>query len=294
MDIKEEYKFDLSIIIVSYNTRALIIKCIESIYKYTEDLVIEIIVSDNASSDNTAVTIENKYPNVYILQNGENLGFAAANNKALKLCRGRFILFLNPDITLNEPVFKKIIDFYEKNEDAGLVGCKLINPDGSFQKSFASDFPNLINRFMEAIYAEKLINKFCRFDQINNECRKVAALAGACILIKKDLIEKSGGFDVSFFMYCEDIDLSFRITRMGYKNYYLGNLKMLHNQGACVKKNKRSYFEKVLTKESVYKYFIKHRGRIAGEFYKLLMIISGLVRLIVLFSVIPVTRVFGI
>lgn len=287
-------EYDLSIIIVSYNSCSLIVKCIESIYKFSENLKIQIIISDNASSDNTVDTIEKKYHDVYIIKNNRNLGFAKANNGAIKYCKGRFVLFLNPDITLIEPVFKKMIKFLETNDDAGLVGCKLINPDGSIQKSFFETFPTLTNRFLDAIYVEKLVNKYSHHDKINDDSRKVAGITGACMLLRKNLIDELGGFDESFFMYCEDVDLSFRVKQMGYNIYYLEDIAILHHLGASGKKRKRSYFEKVLTKESVYRFFIKHHGRAKAVLYRFLMIIGSILRLTILFSLVPITQILGV
>lgn len=286
-------KYDLSIIIVSYNTCSLIVKCIESIYKFSENLTIQILVSDNASSDNTVETLENAFPEVSILKNSRNLGFAAANNRAINYSKGRFVLFLNPDIIVVEPVFKKMIEFLETNEDAGIVGCKLLNSDGSIQKSFFDNFPTLTNRFLEAIYMEKLFDKQSRHVAIFNTSKKVAAIVGACILMRKELIEELGGFDESFFMYCEDMDLNYRVQKLGYNIYFLGNIVMFHYQGAS-SKVKKSYFEKVLTKESVYKYFLKHYGKTRATLYKFSMVAGSIFRLIALLTWVPITKILGI
>ena len=289
-----KYKYDLSIIIVSYNTCSLIIKCVESIYKFSENLRIQIIVSDNGSSDNTVKILEKRFPDVNILKNNRNLGFAVANNRAIHYCEGRFVLFLNPDIILIEPVFTKAIQFLEEKQDAGLVGCKLINPDMSIQKSFHTSFPTLTNKFLEAIYVEKLLDNYTPYNQKNTSIKKVASITGAFIFAKIDLIKELGGFDECFFMYCEDIDLSFRVTQMGYSNYYLHNISVHHYLGASTKKNRKSYFGKVLQKESAYKYFMKHQGKPSALIYRILMVIGAIIRLIVLLALWPFIRVLKV
>lgn len=285
-------KYDLSIIIVSYNTCSLIIKCIESIYEFSENLTIQIVVSDNASSDNTVKILETRFPDVFILKNGRNLGFAAANNRAINFAKGRFILFLNPDILLLEPVFRKMIEFLETNNNAGMVGCKLLNSDGSTQGSFFKNFPTLTNRFLDIIYMEKLFEKKNRNESSNRSAEKVAAIAGACMFMRRSLIEDLGGFDESFFMYCEDIDLSHRVHQLGYNIYFLGYLKMLHYQGES-SKIKGSYFEKVLTKESVYTYFFKHYGKTKATLYKFSIAVGSIFRLLLLLTWVPFTRILG-
>lgn len=291
---RDKYKYDLSIIIVSYNTCSLIVKCIESIYKFAENLLIQIIVSDNASSDDTVETIEKKFPEVFILQNGRNIGFGAANNRAINYCKGRFVLFLNPDIILLEPSFKRMLEFLDKTPDAGIVGCKLINPDGSIQKSFHKFFPTLINRFLESIYFEKLMDKCSSYQTKTDDIMNVAAIVGACMLLKEELLRKVGGFDELFFMYCEDIDVCYRVRQMGYDIYYLGNIVMLHYLGASAKKNRQSYFTKVLTKESVYQFFKKHHGKVKAILYRILMIIGATTRLLILLPLVFFRKILPI
>jgi len=292
MEKKTSNEYDLSIVIVSYNCCQLITKCIESIYQFTENLRIQIIVSDNNSKDNTIETIEDKFPKVIILKNGANLGFGAANNRALTFCQGPFILFLNPDIIFIEPVLTKIIEFMQKHEEAGLVGCKLVNPDNSIQKSFLNAFPTLTNRFLEAIYVEKLLNKYKK--PIKDDIKNVAAIVGACMFTRKHLIKKLNGFDESYFMYCEDIDLCYRVKQIGYNIYYFNNFAMFHHLGATTKKNKKSYFSKVLIKESVYKYFAKHHGKMNAELYRILMILGAIIRLWMLLILGPFNKVLQI
>jgi len=280
-----KYEYDLSIVIVSYNTCAILVRCIDSIYQYSQNLSIQIIVSDNASSDHSIETISNRFPDIIIVQNEKNLGFGRANNRAIPFCTGRFILFLNPDVILVEPVLNKMLNFIEETDDAGAVGCKLVNLDGSFQRSYYESDPTLANRFFEAIYIEKLIQKLRHLHTRRNYTARVAAITGACIFIRYTLVSRLGGFDETFFMYCEDIDLCYRIKKLGYNIYYLGNLKMIHYGGAATENNKPSYFTKVLTRDSVYKYFLKHYGRPKAFLYRVSMIVAAIFRLTVLLPI---------
>lgn len=282
--------FDVSIIIVSYNSMPYILQCIESIYKYSENVTLQILVSDNGSLDDTVQSLGKSFPEVLVLKNEKNLGFAAANNRALAAAAGRFVLFLNPDIILLEPVFKKVIVFFERHPDAGMLGCKLVNQDGSVQHSSFQTFPTLTNRFLEAVYIEKLFDKLSA--KVVHTNHKVAALVGACMFMRRELILHIGGFDELFFMYCEDIDLSYRVHQLDYSIYFLGTVKLLHYGGASSSK-KQSYFEKVLTKESVYKYFLKHHGKIKAVLYKVLMLCASSFRLFILVTIVPLSKVWG-
>jgi GT2 family glycosyltransferase len=285
---------DLSIIIVSYNTCFILVKCIESIYKYSENLKIQIIISDNASTDDTVETITKKFSSLTIIKNKKNLGFGRANNRAIPFCKGRFILFLNPDVILVEPVFRKMLNFIYETNDAGAVGCRLVNLDGSFQKSYYDTYPTLTNRFLDAMYIEKLIHQLRPLNIKRNAILKVAGITGACILVSRDLLDRLGGFDEQFFMYCEDIDFCYRMKQLGYNVYYLGNMKMIHSLGAITKNNKASYFTKVLTKDSVHKYFLKHSGRPKAIIYKVSMLVAAIFRLTVLLPLWLVSRVVQI
>jgi GT2 family glycosyltransferase len=282
---------DLTVIIVSYNSCTVLFHCIDSIFHFSEGLAIQIIVSDNASKDGTAVTLQQEYPSVTFIQNGENLGFAAANNRALAFAKGRYILFLNPDTLLFEAIFRKMIDFLDTHPDAGILGCTLLNPDETIQKSYFDTLPTLTNRFFEALYLEKFFDRH-NYSLRVKERRQVAALVGACILISRTLAERLHGFDESFFMYCEDMDLSCRVRTLGYAVYYLGDIALYHIQGVCGR-TKQSYFEKVMTKESVYCYFLKHSGQTKASIYKFSMAVASLFRLFVLFTWVPLSKMFG-
>ncbi len=275
-----------TIIIVSYNTCNLLVKCIESIYQYRENFRLQIIVVDNASSDGTIEVLEKKFSEIELIKNSINVGFATANNQALEYIRGDYVLFLNSDVLFMSPVFRTVEDFFVDHPDAGLVGCKLINLNGRVQKSFSYNLPSLFNRFLDVFYFEKMWNLISDDYESIITPIEVASVDGACMFLKKDLVKKLMGFDTHFFMYCEDVDLCYRVAQTGYKVFYLGQCLMFHFHGASSQKNKRTYFAKVLTTASVYYYFNKHYNRFAAEMYRLIMGMGSCFRclLLIIFS----------
>lgn len=222
---------DLSIIIVSYNTKKLLEECLESIEGKEEDNP-EIIVVDNASSDNSAEFIKQKYKNIRLLENKENLGFSKANNQGIKIAKGEYILLLNSDTLTNEKSLESLIDFAKKHADAGVIGARLLNDDKSVQPS-VFHLPSIFGAFKE--YWLNIQGSFEKYIPKGNEPVEVEAVVGAVMLIPKKVIEKVGLLDEKYFMYFEDLDYCRRVKRAGYKIYYLPEAKIIHHHGSSGK-----------------------------------------------------------
>jgi hypothetical protein len=205
---------DLSIIIVSYNTADLIGVCISSI-ESVDGHRKEIFVVDNASTDGTVESVRRDFPSINVIANRTNLGFAAANNHALPLCRGKYILLLNPDMEFLPSTFRFITSYMEANPRVGLAGVKLINPDGSPQESFSREYPGQKHTASE----------------LKNLQGSIAWVLGAGMVIRAALIKKLGGFDEDFFVYGEDQDLCLRIRKAGYEIGYIDTALMVHLGG---------------------------------------------------------------
>ncbi len=202
---------DLSIVIVSYNTRDLIGTCLDSILN-TNGSEKEVIIVDNASTDGSAEAIRNNYPSIHLITNETNRGFAAANNQALKLSKGRYIFFLNPDTEYLPSTFQYMISFMDQNPHIGLAGVKMINPDGTPQESFSRHYPGQSETSTELLGLKG----------------NLAWVLGAGMVARAELLKRTGGFNEDFFVYGEDQDLCLNIRKMGYEIGFLDFIVVVH------------------------------------------------------------------
>lgn len=224
----------LSVIILNYNVSAFLDLCLQSVEAAITNLNAEIIVVDNHSPDDSCQMVLQKYPKVKLIANSENFGFSKGNNMGVKQALGDYVCILNPDTMVPEDAFEQLLSFSDQQEKLGIVGCKLIDGAGNFLPESKRNVPTLWNAFKKLIgwskdyYAEK-INL--------NDSGEVDILVGAFMLMKRNLYIQLNGFDEDFFMYGEDVDLSFRAQKAGFKNWYIGNLSVLHFKGESTLKN---------------------------------------------------------
>lgn len=234
---------DLSIIIVNYNVKEFLLNSLKSLKDATKDLSTEIIVVDNASEDGSVEAVKRKFPIVKLIVNKDNIGFGAANNLALEKSSGKFIVFLNPDTIVKEDTFTTLIKFFDEKPDAGMAGCKVLNPDGSLQLACRRGFPGPWTTFTKLTGLSALFPKSKLFARYNltyldeNKTYEVDAISGAFMMMKREAYEKVGGFDPVFFMYGEDLDLCYRIQQAGYKVYYVHTTKIIHYKGESTKRS---------------------------------------------------------
>ncbi|MBU1625783.1 glycosyltransferase family 2 protein [bacterium] len=230
---------DVSVIIVNTNEKALILNCLRSIYEKSQDIGFEIFVVDNASSDGSVEAIKEQNPKVNVIENKENLGFSAACNQPTYLCKGRNILFLNPDTLVLDNALKNMSDFLDHNPKVGAVGCKLLNIDGSLQPSCRNFLTNR-NLLLQHIlpwrklfpnYAGKLILEYWDHDHI----REVDWIIGACLMVKKHVIDEVGLKDENFFMFHEETDWCYRSKLKGWKTVFLPTSSIIHFGGHTTK-----------------------------------------------------------
>jgi GT2 family glycosyltransferase len=273
---------DLSICIVNWNGKEVLKKCLLSIDQHKEDLIVEIIIVDNASSDNSVEMIEKEFPEAILIKSDTNLGYGKANNIAIKRSRGKNILILNPDILIREPIFREMIQYLKCHPDVGCVGCKLINIDGSIQKSYHKSFPTPYSEFKQGMLINRLYDIIPRRNGKSQGNIKVSWLVGACMMFRNEVLETLGGFDDMYFMYGEDIDLCYRIYQLGYKIIYLDSLKMTHYHAFASGKKKKKYFSAVLQRESIYRFMKAHYNSISVVLYRLVWILSGIFRVVLL------------
>jgi len=224
---------DISVVIVSWNVKDFLRKCLSSIYRFTEGLDFEVFVVDNNSSDNTAAMVKEEFPQVRLIANQENLGFSRANNLALNKCAGRYILFLNPDTELIENSLKMMAEFMGAHPEVTALGCKLVFPDGSLQHSsryFPSPFTDLMeNLYLDAIFPYSgFFNRYKMGFWSHDRMREIDVPYGACLLVRKETLDKIGFFDERFFMYYDEIDLCYRIKKARGKIYFVPDIKVVH------------------------------------------------------------------
>ena len=252
----------LSIIIVSYNVRYLLEHCLRSVYDAVNNIEAEVFVIDNASRDGSLSYLKPLFPSFQFIANNKNEGFSRANNQGLKMSSGQYILFLNPDTLLPQDCFTKCIAFMDGHPDAGALGVKMVNGKGIYLKESKRGFPSPAVSFWKLsgitglFPRSKYFAKYYMGHLSENESRIVEVLCGAFFFVKKEVIDKTGGFDERFFMYAEDIDLSFRILQAGYNNYYFPGVTITHYKGESTKKDFKyvSLFYKAMS-QFVKKYY---------------------------------------
>jgi hypothetical protein len=234
---------DLSIIIVNYNVKEFLQNLLHSIDKAAQNITHEIIIVDNASDDGSIEFLQQKFPKVKLIINKENLGFGKANNIGMKVARGRYFLLLNPDTLLSENLLQEMTTFLDKTIEAGMAGCKILNPDGTLQLACRRSFPGPWTSFCKVTGLSTLFPKRKIFAHYNltyldeNQTYEVDAISGSFMMMRKEVYEKTGGFDEDFFMYGEDLDLCYRIQKEGYKVFYVHSAQIIHYKGESTKRS---------------------------------------------------------
>ena len=227
----------LSVIIVNYNVKRYLELCLLSVGKAISEIQAEIIVIDNCSTDGSREYLPLVFKEVSFIFNSENKGFAKACNQGIKVSTGKYVLFLNPDTILMEDSLKKCIDFFETHTNAGAIGVRMINEQGKFLKESKRGFPSPSTSFYKLFGLAAIFPGSKYFDRYNaghlkeKENNPVDVLSGAFMMIRRNVLEQVGYFDEQFFMYGEDIDLSYRIKKAGFQNYYLGEISINHLKG---------------------------------------------------------------
>ena len=256
----------LSVIIVNYNVKYFLEQCLCSVQKAitSSGIDAEVIVIDNQSHDNSIAYLRPFFPCVTFVINDQNIGFTRACNQGFKLSSGKYVLFLNPDTIVPEDCFSKCLAFFEANEDAGAVGVKMLDGHGRLLKESKRAFPSPLTSLFKLFGFARLFPKSRIFSEYHlghldeNKNQEVDVLAGAFMMTRRNLMDGLNGFDETFFMYGEDVDLSYRIQKMGYKNYYLAESSILHFKGESTRKGSLNYVRVFYSAMSIF--VRKHYG----------------------------------
>ncbi|HKL07931.1 MAG TPA: glycosyltransferase [Bacteroidales bacterium] len=237
----------LSVIIVNYNVKHFLEQCLLSVYKALENIPSEVFVVDNNSVDGSCALVKERFPKVKQIENKKNYGFSYANNQAIKKASGEYILLLNPDTVVEEDTFSKCIRFMDTTPETGGLSVKMIDGKGRFLPESKRSLPTPAVAFYKIFGLSKLVPKskiFARYHLghlRNDEMNEIEILPGAFMFLRKKALEKAGLLDETFFMYGEDIDLSYRITKAGFKNFYFPETTIIHYKGESTKKGSLNY-----------------------------------------------------
>lgn len=237
----------LSIVIVNYNVEYFLEQCLYSVRRALQGIEGEVFVVDNNSVDGSLKMLAQKFPEVKVIANKENVGFSRANNQAIRISTGEYVLLLNPDTVVEDDTFAKCIDFMDSHPDAGGLGVKMVDGKGNFLPESKRGLPTPAAAFYKMFGLAKLFPHSKRFAHYymghlsNDETNECEILAGAYMLMRRETLDKVGLLDETFFMYGEDIDLSYRITQGGYKNYYFPETRIIHYKGESTKKTSVNY-----------------------------------------------------
>jgi len=276
----------LSVIIVNYNVKYFLEQALLSVQKAAAQVQgeVEVFVVDNNSKDASVEMVQEKFDWVKLIANKTNTGFATANNQAIKQSIGEYLLLLNPDTVIEEDTFSKIIQFMDANAQAGALGVKMIDGAGNFLPESKRGLPTPMVAFYKVFGLSSLFPKSKRFNKYHlgylspEETNEVEVLSGAFMLLRKSVIDEIGGLDETFFMYGEDIDLSYRVLQAGYKNYYFPETTIIHYKGESTKKGSLNYVKMFYNAMSIFakKHYSGGSASIFNFFIQIAIIIRGI------------------
>jgi hypothetical protein len=265
---------DLSIVILNWNVRDLLRQCLKSVYTVRSMLSTEVIVVDNASSDDSVAMVRAEFPDVRLMVNAANRGYTGGNNDGIAASTGRYVLILNPDTQVIGDALSTLVTYAEAHPDVGVVAPQLLNPDGSVQPS-RRRFPTLTTALFESTWLQSIaprgvLRDYYMLDRSDDETLQVDWAVGACLLVRREVIDQVGPLDEGFFMYSEELDWCRRIKQAGWKIVYLPKAQVIHHMGKSseqVVAQRHIYFQ-----TSKVRYFRKHHGKGAAGFLRIALL----------------------
>ena len=251
----------LSVIIVNWNTRDLTLQSLRTFYEHAPACEFEVILIDNDSSDDSVKKIKEQFPQVTLVENDDNLGFGKANNQGMRMARGEYIFLLNSDVIVLEGGVQRLVDYLDQHKDVTMVGPRLLNEDRTFQLACRRGLPNPMNSFMYLFGLSKIVkskgaSSYKKEHDDPNVTEPVDAISGAAMMFRRIVFEKTGGFDETFFMYGEDLDLCKQVQDNGWKTVYVADAQIVHlGGGSSAKRRTKSLINFY---ESMWIYYKKH------------------------------------
>lgn len=275
----------ISVIIVNYNVKYFLEVCLHSVLRATNGFDAEVIVVDNNSTDGSMQMVAEKFPTVIRIENKDNAGFGKANNQGVAIAKGEYILFLNPDTVMPEDFFTKTIGYMDAHPEAGSIGPKLLDGKGQFAPDGKKSFPSLSVAIFKTTGINKVFSKSPYFNKYyavhigDDETAAVDVLSGCCMLVRTSVLPKIGGaFDEDYFMYCEDVDLSYRIQKAGYQNIYFPEATLIHYKGESTRKATLSYVR--IFNEALSTFVRKHYSKGNAQLFTIFINIGIVLRAI--------------
>lgn len=277
---------DISVIIVNWNSKDFLRKCIRSLDEQTRGVSMEIVVLDSGSFDGCGEMLAREFPRVRFIQSDKNLGFARGNNQAAGSATGRFLVFLNPDTELRGPALNKLFEAAVSLPKAGVLGAHLLNSDGTVQTSCLQSFPTIANQMLDAEMFRKWFPRSRLWGMAAlyakaSEPAEVEGISGACLMTPRPLFEQLGGFNEDYFMYYEDMDYCLKIQKAGWKNYYVPAAVIVHHGGKS-SGGEYSRFSSVMMAESGWRFFRTHRGAAQAGMFRACLAVKAIARTCVL------------
>ena len=266
---------DVSIIIVNWNSAAYVQACVRSIYQHTRDVRFEIIVVDSGSFDDCGGMLAREHPQVRFIQSDKNVGFAKSNNLAARGAEGRFLLFLNPDTEVRGPALHKLFDAATALPDAGALGARLLNSDGTLQTSCLQAFPTIANQVLDADLLRKWFPQArvwgtaALYAKTTDPIR-VEGISGACLMTPRAVFDRVGGFSEDYFMYYEDMDYCLKVRKAGRNNYFVPAAEVVHHGGKS-SGGDYSRTASVVMAESGWRFFLAQHGRVYAALFRACM-----------------------
>lgn len=273
--------YDLSICIVNWNGAHLLEPCLRSIFEQPSQTSFEVIVVDNGSTDDSLAMLQREFSQVKVRVNQENVGFTRANNQAFQIAQGRYLLMLNNDTLVKPGALTHLVAFMDDHPEAGIVGCRLLNPDGSLQPS-CWPFPTVRSMLFRALYLDKLFPRshwagayYAAWE--HDAVREVDVVMGCCLLVRRQVLDQVGPLDEGFFIYWEETDWCRRAKQQGWQVLFTPQAEVVHFGGQTTRSHSATM--RLIYHQSRQRYFRKHHGRLVGAQVRLLSIIETGLRL---------------
>jgi GT2 family glycosyltransferase len=277
----------LSILCVNWNSLCYLRACIGSIYQNAPHIPFEIVVVDNASPEGGIDTLQELYPDIRLIKSDRNLGFAGANNLGFRYCSGDYVLLLNPDTEIIGGALDLMLDQLRNTPDAGIVGCKLLNSDMTVSTTSIQKFPTIINQILTAEWLR------LRFPDLSlwsigplfrpvQSAIQVDVIPGACMMLKRVVFEQVGLLSEDYFMYAEDIDLNYKVRKVGLASYYVGAAEVVHHGGKSSTQQPASQWSTIMVHRAMVRYFRKSRGAAYSVAYRIAIGCAACFRLLIL------------